>query len=113
MNSRRREAIADIIWQHREIRFDLDPRYDFWLFFGFLSFSYFSHLRLIHGEHIIDRIDGVEDTKGNSGDKGIFRITNLRIIWHAVQMPRINLSIGFVLLYLYYINSSMLNLKLI
>uniref|UniRef100_A0A914S3D9 Bardet-Biedl syndrome 5 protein n=1 Tax=Parascaris equorum TaxID=6256 RepID=A0A914S3D9_PAREQ len=51
-------------------------------------------LRLIAGEHLIERIDGVEDTKGNNGDKGVLRVTNIRLIWHATSTPRINLSIG-------------------
>ncbi|GMT20190.1 hypothetical protein PFISCL1PPCAC_11487, partial [Pristionchus fissidentatus] len=66
------------MWQDREIRFDVDTRM----------------LRLIPGEFTLDRIENVEDTKGNNGDRGIFRITNLRLIWHAQTMPRINLSIG-------------------
>ncbi|VDN30876.1 unnamed protein product [Gongylonema pulchrum] len=77
--SSKREAPADSIWQDRDIRFDLDPRL----------------LCLIPGEHLVDRIDGVEDTKGNNGDRGILRITNLRIIWHAHAIPRINLSVGY------------------
>ncbi len=44
---------------------------------------------------LIERIEGVEDTKGNNGDKGILRITNIRLVWHAQAMPRINLSIGY------------------
>lgn len=43
----------------------------------------------------MDRIDGVEDTKGNNGDRGVLRITNLRLIWHASAIPRINLSVGY------------------
>ncbi|GMS89680.1 hypothetical protein PENTCL1PPCAC_11855 [Pristionchus entomophagus] len=66
------------MWQDREIRFDVDTRM----------------LRLIPGEFTLDRIENVEDTKGNNGDRGIFRITNLRLIWHAQAMPRINLTIG-------------------
>uniref|UniRef100_A0AAF5RUY8 BBSome complex member BBS5 PH domain-containing protein n=2 Tax=Wuchereria bancrofti TaxID=6293 RepID=A0AAF5RUY8_WUCBA len=67
------------IWQDRDIRFDINPRF----------------LRLIAGERLVERIDGVEDTKGNCGDKGILRITNLRLTWHATAIPRINLSLGY------------------
>nr|CTP80905.1 BMA-BBS-5 [Brugia malayi] len=67
------------IWQDRDIRFDINPRL----------------LQLISGEHLVERIDGVEDTKGNCGDKGILRITNLRLTWHATAIPRINLSLGY------------------
>ncbi|KAL4001759.1 hypothetical protein ACH3XW_0615 [Acanthocheilonema viteae] len=67
------------IWQDRDIRFDVNPRL----------------LRLIPGEHLLDHIDGVEDIKGNCGDKGTLRITNLRLTWHATAIPRINLSLGY------------------
>ncbi|VDM67957.1 unnamed protein product [Strongylus vulgaris] len=52
-------------------------------------------LRLVPGEIQIDRMDMVEDTKGNNGDRGVMRVTNLRLIWYASSMPRINLSIGY------------------
>uniref|UniRef100_A0A2K6W789 BBSome complex member BBS5 PH domain-containing protein n=2 Tax=Onchocerca TaxID=6281 RepID=A0A2K6W789_ONCVO len=67
------------IWQDRDIRFDMKPRL----------------LRLIPGEYLVDCIDGVEDTKGNCGDKGVLRITNLRLTWHASAIPRINLCVGY------------------
>ncbi|CAK1594152.1 unnamed protein product [Parnassius mnemosyne] len=65
-------------WQDREVLFDLP----------------FSYLRLRPGEKIFDRIEPIEDTKGNSGSKGRMVVTNLRIIWHSMSSPRINLSIG-------------------
>ncbi|KAI4466836.1 bardet-biedl syndrome protein 5 [Holotrichia oblita] len=55
----------------------------------------FSEIRLIVGEKIIDRLDYVEDTKGNAGDRGRLIITNLRLLWHSMSSPRINLSIGY------------------
>ncbi|VDN05120.1 unnamed protein product [Thelazia callipaeda] len=73
------EALADSIWQDREVRFDLDPRL----------------LHLIPGEYLVSRINGAEDSKGNNGDKGILRVTNLRLIWYANTASRINLSIGY------------------
>ncbi|CAD5217795.1 unnamed protein product [Bursaphelenchus okinawaensis] len=81
MLSRRRDemALSDGIWQDREIQFDIDQR----------------QLKLIPGEFLVERIENVEDTKGNNGDRGILRITNIRLIWHAVNSPRINLSIGY------------------
>ncbi|KAI6177798.1 Bardet-Biedl syndrome 5-like protein [Aphelenchoides bicaudatus] len=81
MLSRRRDtaAMSDGIWQDRDILFDVDSR----------------SLRLIPGEYLVERIDNVEDTKGNNGDRGVLRITNIRLIWHANSMPRINLSIGY------------------
>lgn len=44
-----------------------------------------------NGEKIIDRLEFIEDTKGNSGDKGILVITNLRAIWHSMSLARISL----------------------
>uniref|UniRef100_A0A914UX40 Bardet-Biedl syndrome 5 n=1 Tax=Plectus sambesii TaxID=2011161 RepID=A0A914UX40_9BILA len=77
--SKSKKTEFDAIWQDRDIRFDLDAQY----------------LRLRPGESVIERIDNVEDTKGNNGDKGVLRVTNIRLIWHAINMPRINLSIGY------------------
>ncbi|KHJ93634.1 hypothetical protein OESDEN_06449 [Oesophagostomum dentatum] len=70
---------GDELWQDKDIRFDVDHRM----------------LRLVPGEIQIDRMDMVEDTKGNNGDRGVIRVTNLRLIWYASSMPRINLSIGY------------------
>ncbi|CAK5109388.1 unnamed protein product [Meloidogyne enterolobii] len=58
-------ALSDNMWQYRDVLFDLDTRM----------------LRLAAGESIVERIDNVEDTKGNNGDRGLLRITNLRLIW--------------------------------
>jgi Bardet-Biedl syndrome 5 protein len=44
------------------------------------------------GEYLIDKLELVEDTKGNTGDRGQLLITNLRIMWHSISYPRINLS---------------------
>ncbi|XP_047034708.1 Bardet-Biedl syndrome 5 protein homolog [Helicoverpa zea] len=66
------------VWEDREVLFDLP----------------FTYLRLRPGEKIFDRIEPIEDTKGNSGTKGRMVVTNLRIIWHSMASPRINLSIG-------------------
>uniref|UniRef100_A0A1I7TMJ9 Bardet-Biedl syndrome 5 n=1 Tax=Caenorhabditis tropicalis TaxID=1561998 RepID=A0A1I7TMJ9_9PELO len=67
------------IWQDREIRFDVDHKL----------------LRLINGEVQVAKVENVEDTKGNNGDRGTMRVTNLRLIWHAASMPRINITIGW------------------
>lgn len=48
-------------------------------------------MKLRPGEQMIDRLDSVEDTKGNGGDRGRFIITNLRILWHSLSSPRISL----------------------
>ncbi len=72
-------TIDSIVWQDREIRFDVTPD-------------------LLHprkGEFEIDSIDNIEDTKGNNGEKGVLVLTNLRIIWSCVRKPHLNLSIGY------------------
>lgn len=47
------------------------------------------------GEVLIDKLDSIEDTKGNSGDRGRLLVTNLRIMWHSQSMPRVSLSVGY------------------
>lgn len=69
----------DIVWQDREIRFDVG----------------FQFLRPRRGEVEIDSINSVEDTKGNNGEKGSLTVTNLRLIWLCHKDQRTNLSIGF------------------
>ncbi|KAF5272752.1 hypothetical protein FQA39_LY07779 [Lamprigera yunnana] len=66
-------------WEDKEVHFDLS----------------FSDMRLTAGEKIIDKLENIEDTKGNSGDRGKLIVTNLRILWHSTQTPRINLSVGY------------------
>uniref|UniRef100_A0A1I8I775 Bardet-Biedl syndrome 5 protein homolog n=1 Tax=Macrostomum lignano TaxID=282301 RepID=A0A1I8I775_9PLAT len=73
----------EYLWQDRDIRFDIDPKL----------------MNLRPGEKLIDRLDSVEDTKGNNGDRGRLAITNLRLIWHSHTMPRINLSYESTRLY--------------
>ena len=53
------------------------------------------HMGLRRGEVLVDMINGVEDTKGNNGEKGYFAITNLRLLWYAEKSPKTNLSIGY------------------
>jgi Bardet-Biedl syndrome 5 protein len=70
---------AITVWQNKEIRFDLQMM----------------HIGLRKGEVLVDMINGVEDTKGNNGEKGYLIITNLRLIWHSDKSPKTNLSIGY------------------
>ncbi|XP_026500232.1 Bardet-Biedl syndrome 5 protein homolog [Vanessa tameamea] len=72
------KAKKGVVWEDREVLFDLP----------------FDFLKLRAGEKVFDRIEPIEDTKGNSGMKGRLVVTNLRIIWHSLGSPRINLSIG-------------------
>ncbi|XP_028140363.1 Bardet-Biedl syndrome 5 protein homolog isoform X4 [Diabrotica virgifera virgifera] len=66
-------------WEDKEVRFDIP----------------YSKMKLINGEKVIDKLDNIEDTKGNSGFRGRLIITNIRVLWHSSSSPRINLSIGF------------------
>uniref|UniRef100_T1JH94 BBSome complex member BBS5 PH domain-containing protein n=1 Tax=Strigamia maritima TaxID=126957 RepID=T1JH94_STRMM len=72
-------ALVNTLWQDRDIRFDVAP----------------SEMKLRLGEKLLDTIDSVEDTKGNSGDRGKLLVTNLRLMWHSHSMSRVNLSIGW------------------
>lgn len=70
--------MADL-WEDRDVRFDVNP----------------AQMKMRPGEKLIDSLNAVEDTKGNNGDRGRLIVTNLRIIWHSMALPRVNLSIGF------------------
>ncbi|XP_068244808.1 Bardet-Biedl syndrome 5 protein homolog isoform X2 [Palaemon carinicauda] len=52
-------------------------------------------MKMRSGERVVDKLDLIEDTKGNSGDRGRLIISNLRLIWHSHNMPRVSLSVGF------------------
>lgn len=67
------------LWEDKQVRFDV-PLND---------------LKLRAGEQIIDRLENIEDTKGNLGERGRLIITNIRILWSCIPNSRINLSIGF------------------
>ena len=68
----------DFIWQDRDIRFDSKP----------------AELELRKGEVAIETQTNVEDTKGNTGDRGMLVATNLRFMWISAKKRRTNLSIG-------------------
>ncbi|KAL4222449.1 Bardet-Biedl syndrome 5 protein [Mactra antiquata] len=70
---------VEALWEDRDVRFDVSP----------------NQMRMRPGEKLIDKMDAVEDTKGNNGERGRLIVTNLRLIWHSLSMPRVNLSIGF------------------
>ncbi|XP_014224007.1 Bardet-Biedl syndrome 5 protein homolog isoform X2 [Trichogramma pretiosum] len=67
------------MWQDNQVKFDVS----------------LSQMEMRSGEYLIDKLDMIEDTKGNSGDRGRLLVTNLRIMWHSIAYPRVNLSIGF------------------
>ena len=58
-------------------------------------------MKLRTAEKLIDKLDSVEDTKGNGGDKGRLIVTNLRILWHSLSSPRVSLCKYRLLLYSY------------
>ncbi|XP_017881846.1 Bardet-Biedl syndrome 5 protein homolog isoform X2 [Ceratina calcarata] len=67
------------MWQDNEVRFDIS----------------YNQMQLRLGEFTVDKLDLIEDTKGNAGDNGRLVVTNLRILWHSLFLPRVNLSVGF------------------
>lgn len=67
------------VWQDREIRFDIPT----------------NAAEQRAGEVLIDSLSTVEDTKGNNGEHGTLKATNLRMIWVENKNPRTNLSIGY------------------
>uniref|UniRef100_A0A0L8IFF2 BBSome complex member BBS5 PH domain-containing protein n=1 Tax=Octopus bimaculoides TaxID=37653 RepID=A0A0L8IFF2_OCTBM len=69
---------ADNVWEDVDIKFDISS----------------AQMQPRSGEKVVDIVDSVEDTKGNNGERGRLIVTNLRFIWHAQVIPRINLSIG-------------------
>lgn len=56
-----------------------------------LTTAFPRQMKMRAGEHMIDKLDSIEDTKGNSGDRGRLLITNLRLLWHSQTMPRVSL----------------------
>jgi len=71
-------------------------------------------MQLRSGELIVDKLDMIEDIKGNANDLGRLIVTNLRIIWHSLALPRINLSMKFIYIRLEHIkyNKTILYLKI-
>ncbi|KAG9329814.1 hypothetical protein JZ751_028923 [Albula glossodonta] len=72
-------SVLDALWEDRDVRFDITPL----------------QMKMRPGEALIDCLDSIEDTKGNNGDRGRLLVTNLRIIWHSLALPRVNLSVGY------------------
>lgn len=72
-------SVLDALWEDRDVRFDISPQ----------------QMKMRPGEVLIDCLDSIEDTKGNNGDRGRLMVTNLRIIWHSLALPRVNLAVGY------------------
>lgn len=64
-----------VLWEDRDIRFDVN----------------ISQIKMRSGENLIEVFENVEDVKGNSGERGKLLVTNLRLIWHSINLPRVNL----------------------
>ncbi|XP_071491854.1 BBSome complex member BBS5-like [Diadema antillarum] len=71
-------SVYDALWEDRDVRFDINP----------------TQMNMRPGEAVIDKLESIEDTKGNNGDRGRLLVTNLRVIWHSTSLPRVNLSVG-------------------
>ena len=89
------------LWHDREIKFDID-KYDLAerpgervLGLGSRWTQKLSSSINVWKTSLKGYFDPVEDTKGNNGQRGFLRITNLRLIWEAHKAYRVNLSIGF------------------
>ncbi|XP_035188065.1 Bardet-Biedl syndrome 5 protein isoform X3 [Oxyura jamaicensis] len=72
-------GVLDVLWEDRDVRFDISPQ----------------QMKMRPGELLIDCLESIEDTKGNNGDRGRLLVTNLRIIWRSLSLPRVNLSVGY------------------
>lgn len=66
-------------WQHNEIHLDMRKE----------------RIELRNGEYILDRVNNIEDSKGNSGEGGSFLFTNLRLVWFLNKNYQVNISIGY------------------
>lgn len=69
----------NIVWQDREIRFDMSS----------------ASMSMRKGEKLVETLKNIEDKKGNEGEVGTLLISNLRIIWYCNTNQRVNLSIGY------------------
>ena len=67
------------LWEDVEVRVD-EPK---------------ASLGLRRGERVLDSLNSVEDSKGNSGDRGALSVTNLRLLWVSHANPRRNMSVGW------------------
>ena len=67
------------VWQDSEVRIDASK----------------SSCALRRGEHVIDTLDSVEDSKGASGERGRLTVTTLRLLWVSHSAPSHNVSIGW------------------
>ncbi|XP_041699345.1 Bardet-Biedl syndrome 5 protein homolog [Coregonus clupeaformis] len=81
-------AVLAVLWEDRDVIFDITAQ----------------QMKTRPGEVLIDCLDSIEDTKGNNGIEltttysllsGRLLVTNLRIIWHSLALPRVNLSVGY------------------
>ena len=69
-------------------------------------------MKMRPGELLIDRLDSIEDTKGNAGDRGRILVTNLRLIWHSASMPRVSLCKYLSTYYFRGIKKTIIHIKL-
>ena len=73
---------SDSLWEDSEVRFDISLQLV--IFFTYLLLYYIHkeynyiiiylnrQMKMRPGEKLIDKLDAIEDTKGNNGDRGIF-----------------------------------------
>ncbi|WAQ95075.1 BBS5-like protein, partial [Mya arenaria] len=76
-------STSEGLWEDRDVRFDISG----------------NQMKMRAGEKLIDKMDAVEDTKGNNGERGRLIVTNLRLIWHSIGMPRpLDLTVSSIFL---------------
>ncbi|GAV03274.1 hypothetical protein RvY_13722-1 [Ramazzottius varieornatus] len=68
-----------MLWQDKDIRLDCSKE----------------QLKLRNGESLLDKLDSIEDTKANTGERGTLYVSNLRLIWISSQLARVNISLGY------------------
>lgn len=68
-------------------------------------------MKMRPGEILIDKLDSIEDTKGNSGDRGRLLVTNLRVIWHSLTMQRVSLCKSLPIYTVHMCNISFSNVR--
>ncbi|XP_055345505.1 Bardet-Biedl syndrome 5 protein homolog isoform X2 [Paramacrobiotus metropolitanus] len=72
-------GLRDMLWQDKDVRLDCSKE----------------QLRLRNGEILLEKLDSIEDTKANTGERGTLYVTNLRLIWISLQLTRVNISLGY------------------
>ncbi|XP_052579978.1 Bardet-Biedl syndrome 5 protein isoform X1 [Peromyscus californicus insignis] len=89
-------SVLDVLWEDRDVRFDVSSHHAVSALFLLLSKT--PLLDLADSQVALVNL-GLADRSALSGRLAAYRgrllVTNLRIIWHSLALPRVNLSIGY------------------